>query len=116
MHRRTESKDVYPGAYDVCVGGVVAAGESYEETARRELAEELGIERVEPLFLFIHRYTGPRKQCLIGVYNVEWNGPIRHQDTEVTWGAWISPDQLDQMLGRGSSCPIILRSIGGFFY
>src|SRR5262245_51104038 len=44
VHRRTLTKDVYPGAYDVFAGGVCAAGESYDECARREVAEEVGVE------------------------------------------------------------------------
>ena len=43
VHRRTDHKDVYPGLYDMFVGGVVSAGESYDETALREIGEELGI-------------------------------------------------------------------------
>lgn len=43
VQRRTETKDVYPGMLDLCAGGVVVAGESYEECAEREAAEELGI-------------------------------------------------------------------------
>ncbi len=43
VHRRTETKDVYPGYLDVCAGGVNAAGESYDTCAARELEEELGV-------------------------------------------------------------------------
>ncbi|SDH70173.1 Isopentenyldiphosphate isomerase [Pseudomonas flavescens] len=43
VHRRTLSKAVYPGYWDVAAGGMVAAGESYLASAERELAEELGI-------------------------------------------------------------------------
>ena len=39
VHRRTDTKDVFPGAYDVFAGGVCAAGESYDECARREVAD-----------------------------------------------------------------------------
>ena len=43
VQKRTPNKDIYPGYYEVAAGGVVLAGESYEESAVRELAEELGI-------------------------------------------------------------------------
>lgn len=49
VHRRAAWKDVWPSAWDVCFGGVVAAGESWDEAARRELAEEAGLEGVEPV-------------------------------------------------------------------
>ncbi len=57
VHRRTDTKDVYPGFYDVVAGGVNAAGESYDACARRELEEELGV-AAEPTFRFLHRYEG----------------------------------------------------------
>ena len=43
VHRRTDTKDVYPGLLDFCCGGVVQAGEDPAAAARRELAEELGV-------------------------------------------------------------------------
>lgn len=46
VQRRTMAKDIYPGRYDPATGGVVLAGESYEDNATRELAEELGIHNV----------------------------------------------------------------------
>src|SRR5262245_30054790 len=57
VHRRTPTKDVYPGYYDVTVGGVVGAGESYDEAARRELAEEVGIADAVLTPLFALRYA-----------------------------------------------------------
>jgi isopentenyldiphosphate isomerase len=47
VHRRTDTKDVHPGAHDVFAGGVCAAGESYDECARREVEEELGVGGVD---------------------------------------------------------------------
>ena len=44
VHRRADWKDIYPGAWDVCFGGVLDAGEAWDDAARRELAEEAGIE------------------------------------------------------------------------
>src|SRR5262245_46992820 len=40
VHRRTPTKDVYPGRYDFSAGGVVAAGEDPYDAVVRELAEE----------------------------------------------------------------------------
>lgn len=42
VHRRTLSKALYPGYWDVAAGGMVLATESYAESAARELEEELG--------------------------------------------------------------------------
>src|SRR6201999_1878614 len=39
IHLRTALKDVYPSYWDICVGGVLAAGETYDDGARREVLE-----------------------------------------------------------------------------
>ena len=36
LQKRTLTKDIYPGYWDMAAGGVVLAGESYEAAARRE--------------------------------------------------------------------------------
>ncbi len=55
IHLRTPTKDVYPSYWDVCVGGVLAAGESYDNGAKREVSEELGLD-VNPARLFPYLY------------------------------------------------------------
>ncbi|PSK44947.1 Nudix hydrolase [Streptomyces sp. 111WW2] len=42
VHRRTATKLVFPALYDMFVGGVVGAGESYDDAALREAEEEGG--------------------------------------------------------------------------
>ena len=105
VHRRTDSKDTFPGAYDMLPGGVCAAGETYDDCARRELAEELGIEGVDPRRLFMHRYEGPGGRAWGAVYQVTWDGPIHHQESEVAWSAWVTPTELDRMLAELEFCP-----------
>ena len=98
VHRRTRTKDVFPGLYDMLVGGVVASGETYDESAAREIAEELGIRGPTPALLCHYLYIGPRNRSRVAVYEVEWGGPIHHQPEEVEWGAWMAPDQLERAL------------------
>src|SRR5207247_6592339 len=98
VQKRTDTKDVDPGAYDMLPGGVCGAGESYDECARRELAEELGIEGVEPRPLFKHRYSGPEGEAWGTVYEVRWDGPIRPQPEEVAWYDWVTEEGLDGVL------------------
>ncbi len=94
VHRRTDTKDVYPGYYDFTAGGVLLAGEDPREAAVREACEELGVAGValrslgEGFYADEHtRYYGFRFECV-------YEGPIRHQAEEVAWGAWLTPDDL----------------------
>jgi 8-oxo-dGTP pyrophosphatase MutT (NUDIX family) len=105
VHRRTPTKDVFPGMYDLVVGGMVTAGETYEEAANRELAEELGIEGVDLRFLLRHRYIGDRNNAWITLYEVVWEGPIRHQEEEISWGAFMSEEDLLGKLGEWPFAP-----------
>jgi len=63
VHRRADTKDLWPGAHDCAAGGVILAGESPDDAARRELAEELGIEGVELRRLLTAWYRGPDRAC-----------------------------------------------------
>jgi isopentenyldiphosphate isomerase len=105
VHRRTDDKDVYPGMYDTSAGGVLAAGETYLEAARRELAEELGVVGPEPRFLFRHRYRGLENPSWSALFEVTWDGPVRPQASEIAWGAFLTLDELDARLEEWPFCP-----------
>lgn len=105
VHRRTETKDVYPGMYDMVVGGVLATAESWDEGAARELAEETGIAGVPLRFLVDHVFDGPKERALMRLYEVTWDGPIVPQPEEIAWGAFVRFEELDRMLAEREFCP-----------
>lgn len=90
VHRRSDTKDVFPGLHDCWAGGVVAAGETPAECAVRELAEELGVTGVTPTPLFVSRYVDPPIRYHAFTYEVRWDGPITWQDSEVVAGEWLT--------------------------
>jgi 8-oxo-dGTP pyrophosphatase MutT (NUDIX family) len=102
LHRRTDTKDVFPGYYDVWAGGVVAAGEDPSVTAQRELAEELGLTGATLRPLFVEWYADEHTTCLAHVYDLEYDeqlhGPIRHQPEEVADGWWVTLGDLQARL------------------
>ena len=104
VHRRTETKDVYPGYHDVVAGGVNGVGETYDASAARELREELGI-TAAPTYRFTQRYDGPDGRCFGAVYEVEWDGPIVWQPEEVAWGAFLPFEDVDASIAREPFCP-----------
>ena len=105
VHLRSADKDVYPSHWDIAVGGVVGAGESYDEGARRELAEEVGIHGapLEPLFAIA--FEDPECPVFGRAYRVEWDGPLTLQAEEIVRGEWLAPADVDARLTRDPFCP-----------
>lgn len=90
VHRRTLSKAVYPGYWDIAAGGMVAAGESYALSAKRELAEELGIRnavlRDHGRFFF----NQPENRIWCGVFSAVSDAPLILQPEEVLEARFMS--------------------------
>ncbi|GGU86770.1 NUDIX hydrolase [Lentzea flava] len=93
VHRRTDTKDIFPGLYDCTAGGVIDAGENPDEAAARELREELGVE-VALKKLFASQYVDDRTRYHVWVYEARTDGPFTHQPEEVAWGGWMDLDEL----------------------
>lgn len=100
VHRRTASKLVFPSMYDMFVGGVVGAGETYDDAALREAEEELGVSglpRPVPLFRFLFD-DGAGHRWWSAVYEVRCEMPVHPQAEEVAWGAFMPEDELRRRL------------------
>jgi isopentenyldiphosphate isomerase len=105
IHRRSETKDIWPGWWDIAAGGVVASGESYEEAAQRELAEELGLDDVAIEFLGAAHYVDDELAALCRGYRVVHDGPFTFADGEVAEARWVTFAELDAMRATHSFLP-----------
>jgi len=105
VQKRTMSKDIYPGYYDIAAGGVVLAGESYGQSARRELAEELGITEatLTPHFTFFH--DEGTNQVWGRVYSCTYDGEMTLQAEEVESGFFAAPDKVLTLSATKSFTP-----------
>jgi isopentenyldiphosphate isomerase len=105
VHRRTTSKDVYPGYWDVTVGGVVAAGEDYDTAARRELAEEIGILCAGLVPLFEVRYQDASTQLIGKAFLARHDGPVTLQEEEIVCGSFVSLKEAERIMREEQCCP-----------
>lgn len=108
VHRRTPGKLVYPSMYDMFVGGVVGAGESYDDAALREAEEELGVSglpRPEPLFRFLYDSGGVAGKWWSAVYQVRCELPVDPQVEEVAWHAFLPEAEVVARLGEWAWVP-----------
>ncbi len=115
VHRRTAAKQVFPSLYDMFVGGVVGAGESYDEAALREAEEELGVSglpRPEHVLTFLYD-GGAGRSWWSAVYEVRCDRPVRPQPEEVAWGTSCRRRSWSGGSGSGSGLRTGWRRIGG---
>ena len=104
VHLRTADKDVFPAHWDVAIGGILAAGEAFDDGARREAHEELGVAvEVEPLFPL--RYEDASTVVHGVAYRAVHDGPFRLQPEEIVRGEFVSLPTLDERTVREPFCP-----------
>ncbi|MER6733379.1 NUDIX hydrolase [Streptomyces puniciscabiei] len=107
VHRRTATKLVFPALYDMFVGGVVGAGESYDDAALREAEEELGVTGLpRPVHLFTFLYDdGAGNSWWSAVYEVRCELPVHPQVEEVQWHDFLPEEEVERRLGDWAWVP-----------
>jgi 8-oxo-dGTP pyrophosphatase MutT (NUDIX family) len=98
VSRRSPDKDWAPSCHDAAAGGVLQLGERPEDSAARELAEELGITGVPLRPLLTVHYEDDTVRCVARCFEATYDGPVRHADGEVVWGDWITLPELAGLL------------------
>lgn len=94
VQKRTTTKDVFPGFYDIAAGGVVLAGETYEQGAERELEEEMGIRGVPLRRLFDFYFEDAATKLWGCAFSCTYDGTVVLQEEEVESGAFVAVDEI----------------------
>ncbi|MFH1116646.1 MAG: NUDIX domain-containing protein [Pseudomonadota bacterium] len=99
VQRRSNAKDRHPLKLDSSAAGHVDPGETYEQTAIRELHEELGIRAAveEVLRLPASKETGQEHVVLFKT--VTRRDPVPNSE-EIVWGGFMSPGRLSELMSR----------------
>jgi isopentenyldiphosphate isomerase len=104
VHRRSEQLSRFPGLHEVVVGGAVGVGESYEQAAARELAEELGV-RVLPRLLFTFLNRRGLSPHWLGVHEASMPATVAPDPDEVAWHGWLTEPELRSALSEWHFTP-----------
>ncbi|WP_339515792.1 NUDIX hydrolase [Pseudomonas sp. RL_15y_Pfl2_60] len=114
VHRRTLSKALYPGYWDVAAGGMVMADESYAESAARELQEELGIGGVilRECQRFFFDQADNRLWC--AVFSAISDAPLILQPEEVLEARFVSVEQALAESAVKDYCPDSLQALRAY--
>ncbi len=119
LQKRSAAKDIQPGKWDTAVGGHLALGETYEEGARRELAEELGVADAPVLkFLFDSKIRNEIESEDTRVFALYRADGFRFQASEIDEIRFWPPEKLFDPRERENFTPNLcaeldkLRAIG----
>ncbi len=103
VHRRSPKKDLAANTWDTRFGGHIQAGHDYDETAVREIEEEIGLQvSINDLIVGGMRdYNGETNKEHAKFYFYNFNGDIkdlRFNDNEVMMVEWMSADEIRESM------------------
>jgi 16S rRNA (adenine1518-N6/adenine1519-N6)-dimethyltransferase len=102
LQKRSRWKDVHPSCWDSSAAGHVNAGQTYAETAPRELEEEMGVQA--PL-----EEIGAVAACpmtgmeFVRIFRGVHEGPFVLPPAEIECGAFFPPSLIDRWIARRPS-------------
>jgi isopentenyldiphosphate isomerase len=95
LQKRSMKKDRQPGVWDSSCSGHVDSGEHYDETAVRELGEELGLKvSAPPQKLFKIDACAKTDAEFVWIYRCESDGPFQLHPDEIETGGWFAPEKV----------------------
>jgi isopentenyldiphosphate isomerase len=106
LQKRSARKDTQPGKWDTSVGGHVGFGQTYEEAARREALEELGLDLAGDLiFLYPSRIRNAVESENIRTFLRVSGGPFRPEPGEIDELRFWTRSEIEASLGSGIFTP-----------
>ena len=96
LQKRSLSKDLHAGLWSISVGGHVTYDQTYEEAARREFVEELGIKASPLKLLGKFRFSGKKETEIDCVYRSRHNGPFELNQKEIDRGEFFAPSVIEE--------------------
>lgn len=106
LHKRSNKKLKYPGAWDMSSSEHVRARESFDQAVKRGLKEELGIKVSLKLIIPIHRidsgYQSKKDTYLdnelIQTYKGIYDGEMNFDPNEIADGKFFTVEEVNQMI------------------
>lgn len=99
LQLRSPKKDKFPSTWDCSVSGHVEMGQSYKETAERELEEELGIKAPLKSLLHFRMCYGPGDNMVCKIFECHYDGELELSD-ETAETKLFREDELKKLLSE----------------
>jgi isopentenyl-diphosphate delta-isomerase type 1 len=99
LQKRSMKKDRQPGVWDSSCSGHVDSGEDYNQTALRELGEEIGLHlTAPPQRLFKIDACEETDAEFVWVYQCKNEGPFELHPDEIETGDWFAPERVSKWI------------------
>jgi isopentenyldiphosphate isomerase len=99
LQKRSLKKDRQPGVWDSSSSGHVDSGETYDQTAVRELREEIGLTvAAPPQRLFKLDACEATDAEFVWIYRCESEGPFTLHPEEIETGGWFAPEAVTKWI------------------
>jgi isopentenyl-diphosphate delta-isomerase type 1 len=99
LQKRSMKKDRQPGVWDSSCSGHVDSGEDYDQTAMRELQEEIGLTLgAPPQRLFKVDACAETDAEFVWAYRCESDGPFQWDPDEIETGDWFAPERVSRWM------------------
>lgn len=92
LHQRSANKKTYPLYWSGAAAGHLIAGETYEDAARREMKEEIG---VEAELAFVGKFYAEEDNEMVGVFLGRYDGPLTIERMEIAQVRYFYPHELE---------------------
>lgn len=114
LQKRALSKDVFPGRWDMAVGGHVDSGETPLCAARREMAEELGLDSNLPLQeVYTIKVRNSFESENVSAYSAISGGPFRIREEELSEVRFFTREELTLLKETAPDLltPLLIREL-----
>ena len=100
LQKRSRWKDVFPSRWDSSAAGHLNAGEDYEETALREVQEEMGVTVARVELLARIEASAMTGWEFVRLYRAEHEGPFRLPPAEIETGGFFPAEVVREWIAR----------------
>jgi len=99
LQKRSQYKDTNPGFFGLSTAGHVAVGETYKQTAIREMLEEIGI-GIKLSYKGKHLYQDNRESEMTAVFIGSYNGSFKIDKQEVESVKFYSTNEIAKITNK----------------
>ena len=115
LQKRSSAKSLYPGMWDISVGGHVSYGEAVEEALFRESSEEINLQDFNPIFVNNFVYETDKEKEFVCLFAAVGHFDVTPVSLEVDDARYWSLKDIKENLGKSVFTPTFEYEFSHFY-